>query len=76
MRIALIASGRDYTGYAIAIGKRLVELDKRVELVYIVPRGDEWSKKHIKSRGIKAYIIEAAKSPNTSLSLTRSSSIE
>lgn len=60
MLIGITASGGGHTGYAVALAQRLY---KRAEMVFFIPRGDEWSRKRVERFG-RVIEIRKARGPN------------
>ncbi len=56
MRVAITASGGGHTGYAVAIAQRL---RGKVDMVFIVPEGDEWSASKVEKFGEVVFVKKA-----------------
>ena len=50
MKIYVLASGGGHTGYAVAIGEALVDLEPEIDLSFILPPDDIWSLRKLKYR--------------------------
>ncbi len=61
--ILITASGGGHTGHAVALAQRLVG---KANLSFIVPEGDEWSRKKVERYG-KIYYIPKLRQPNQSI---------
>ncbi len=65
MKVVVTASGGGHTGYAVAIAQHLYEL-KDVSMLFIVPRGDKWSRSKVEPFG-RVIEVTKARHPNQSL---------
>jgi len=50
LKIYVLASGGGHTGYAVAIGEALVDLEPEIDLSFILPPDDIWSLRKLKYR--------------------------
>lgn len=50
MKIYIIGSGGGHTGYAVAIGESLIDLEPELDLVFVLPTRDMWSLQRLRSR--------------------------
>ena len=55
MRVVITASGGGHTGYAVALAQRL---RGKAEMLFIVPRGDKWSRSKVERFG---RVVEVSK---------------
>jgi len=62
-RVIITASGGGHTGYAVALAQKL---EKKAEILFIVPEGDSWSKSKVEKYG-KIIYIKKARGPKDSL---------
>ena len=63
MKVVITASGGGHTGYAVALAQHLAD---RAEMLFIVPKGDSWTRSKVEKFG-RVVEVTKARRPNQSL---------